>query len=749
MKNRFLFFFLIILFVSCQHNSIESAKVVFSIKAFCNVAAAESSEKYEVNIKLAGDLDLEQSVDFQPGKTANCAFENLPIGKKTYAIVNVSQNEKLLFSGQSEEIVIKEGENKLIVKLKRAKPDEGEAEPGSESDPEGEGEGETETNPEEEQEPEPLSYDGAGIIVIPLNGLNIQIDQEKSMANYYLNYFDISLKATDINNNPIEEGIKWTASVRYHGTEINSANKTYYTVNSATGRVSSAIDPQTHFPAELGILGTYQLYVTAEYNGEKSSAFFEIPVENRYFFEMPMGNEDFTSTFDYILANNNIYNIYFKFTGSVAEEGAYSIAAASSDIYTVFEEEEDAPIVFYIMDFSDVKDASEIEEETFRGFTKVTKIILPDCGTTIGQYAFEDCTKLESVIIPDGVTVIPEGCFYGCSVISSIELPANVTEIGRNAFYDCKELTSINIPSGLTEISEACFYGCKALSEIILPDNITSIGASAFYNCYNLESINIPSGITSFGSSAFCSCEKLTSFTIPSGVTVIPNSCFEGCIVLADFELPSWITEIGRSAFSSCESLESVTLPNGLTSISSSSFYNCDSLTQITIPASVTQIEGSAFCDCDNLTTVIFEENSQLKAIYGAAFMADDRLTDIGTAASLSQEPKINTLPATLRFIDLQAFEDANFSEITLPADNNLSAIGGTAFTGCYLYNIKGTWKYLNPYKYDAWNSIEEGVLAGEIPTVSASTRDVSISTTTEDSIRYIYYNGSNYYFKY
>ena len=231
-------------------------------------------------------------------------------------------------------------------------------------------------------------------------------------------------------------------------------------------------------------------------------------------------------------------------------------------------------------------------------------------------------------------------------------------------------------------------------------------------------------------------------------MTVIPNSCFEGCIALADFELPSWITEIGMSAFSSCESLESVTLPSGLTSISSSCFFNCDSLTQITIPASVTQIEGSAFCDCDNLTTVIFEENSQLKAIYGAAFMADDRLTDIGTAASLSQEPKINTLPATLRFIGSQAFQHTSLSKITLPADNNLSAIGGNAFTGCYLYNIKGTWKYLNPYKSDAWNSIEEIVLGEDMsPLKNINGSDVTIDTTA-DSIPYIYYNGSNYYFK-
>ncbi len=137
---------------------------------------------------------------------------------------------------------------------------------------------------------------------------------------------------------------------------------------------------------------------------------------------------------------------------------------------------------------SDIPDYSEIEEEivTFNGipaeYTGEMRDIIIDLLFGPGNYDYEPITK---VIIEEGVTTIGDSAFEDLDSLTSITIPDSVTAIGHYAFYGCKKLNTIIIPDSVTSIGHYAFYGCKKLNTIIIPDSVTSIGGMAFEDCAN------------------------------------------------------------------------------------------------------------------------------------------------------------------------------------------------------------------------------------------------------------------------
>ena len=74
--------------------------------------------------------------------------------------------------------------------------------------------------------------------------------------------------------------------------------------------------------------------------------------------------------------------------------------------------------------------------------------MLPEGGTSIGEYAFFKCTNLTSIVLPEGDTSIGESAFGYCESLKSIVLPEGVTSIGNGAFRGCQKL-KITIPMHL------------------------------------------------------------------------------------------------------------------------------------------------------------------------------------------------------------------------------------------------------------------------------------------------------------
>lgn len=321
---------------------------------------------------------------------------------------------------------------------------------------------------------------------------------------------------------------------------------------------------------------------------------------------------------------------------------------------------------------------TKIGEYAFQG-SAVTSVSMPECITSIGQYACNECGSLETVVlptnlddfsgwcifrncrnlkniaIPENVTEIPNGTFINCSSLTAITIPQGVSEIGSNAFYGCSSLTSIEIPEGveylyeqvfygctalesvklpqnLLQIGNNCFYKCGALSDISLPSSIEIIAEGAFYNCENLASPTLPASLRTLGKSAFQYCRNITTIVLPDGVAYIPGLCFYGCSSLESVTIPESLTTLGDGAFSSCQSLKAIKIPSKVTAIPDYCFFACSSLESVTIPEGVTTIGSGAFQSC-NLNALTLP--STITSIGNYAFGKNNNLQSIICSATI------------------------------------------------------------------------------------------------------------------
>ena len=326
--------------------------------------------------------------------------------------------------------------------------------------------------------------------------------------------------------------------------------------------------------------------------------------------------------------------------------------------------------------------------------------------TSIGSSVFEGCSSLTSITIPNSVTSIGGSAFYGCSGLTSVTIPNSVTSIGDGAFSGCSSLTTVTLNSN--DIVSASYdhwdsfrdiFG-EQVKEYIIGDEVTRIGKSAFEGCSNLTSITIPNSVTSIGEWAFRDCSGLTTVTLNSNylvsasydydpryrfnyifgdqvknyiigdeVTRIGKSAFEGCSNLTSITIPNSVTSIGEGAFRGCSSLTSITIPNNVRSIGDRAFAGCSGFTSVTIPNSVTEIGWSAFYGCSSLATFYCDGNN---------------LTDIGGGA-FSGTAWYNNHPDGLVYFCQVAY---NYKG-EMPANTSITLNEGTiviassAFSGC------------------------------------------------------------------
>ncbi|MBQ8175697.1 MAG: leucine-rich repeat domain-containing protein [Oscillospiraceae bacterium] len=166
----------------------------------------------------------------------------------------------------------------------------------------------------------------------------------------------------------------------------------------------------------------------------------------------------------------------------------------------------------------DMEDYSSYTDQPWYSHT-VKSVIIEDCVTSVGEYAFGECTELTSVTLPDGMTNINYCAFYNCSGITNMILPESITEIGVAAFCGCTSLTSIVIPDGVTVITASVFYQCTGLTDITIPDSVTGIGSKAFYECTSLKKIKFSENMGFINDTAFDNCTNLTIYCYKGSYT--------------------------------------------------------------------------------------------------------------------------------------------------------------------------------------------------------------------------------------
>lgn len=312
----------------------------------------------------------------------------------------------------------------------------------------------------------------------------------------------------------------------------------------------------------------------------------------------------------------------------------------------------------------------------------LTRIVIPDDATSIGDYAFHGCSGLTSIEISNNVTSIGGGAFYGCSGLTSIEIPDSVTSIGKCAFEGCSGLTSMTIPfvgatkDGIQDTYFGYIFGPNgfsynyenvpaSLKKVIITGGAV-IGDAAFRDCSGLTSIEIPNSVISIGGGAFCRCRGLTSIEIPDSVISIGDEAFRDCSSLggAMFGKESKMNSIGKYAFVNCTGLMSIEIPDSVTEIGNQAFEGCSGLEKIywnaenCIRAGDHYFAGgfdfdyTIFRDCTALKVVCFGEN--VKSIPPYLFCKREGLTSI-------------TIPDSVTEIGDDAFYGCPIEEATMP----------------------------------------------------------------------------------
>ena len=353
-------------------------------------------------------------------------------------------------------------------------------------------------------------------------------------------------------------------------------------------------------------------------------------------------------------------------------------------------------------------------------YENITRVVIPNSVTSIGDYAFQQCTNLKTVInfsnltlskgsssngyvalYADKVINAPNGYIDGDFVwyetdnenvlagylgnLTELTLPSDYKNenyvIGEKAFYCNTTLTSIEIPNSVTSIGEEAFSSCTGFTSNEIPNSVTSIEYRTFSGCTSLTSIEIPNSVTSIGGSAFSGCSGLTSIEIPNSVTSIGGSAFSGCSGLTSIEIPNSVTSIGERAFNGCSGLTSITIPNSVTSIGGYAFYGCSGLTSIEIPNSVTSIGSSAFSGCSGLKNVHI---SDIPAWCNISFgnYNDNPLYYAKNLYLNGENVTKLVIPEGVKEIKNYAFNGCTgLTSIEIP--NSVTSIGGHAFSGC------------------------------------------------------------------
>lgn len=232
-------------------------------------------------------------------------------------------------------------------------------------------------------------------------------------------------------------------------------------------------------------------------------------------------------------------------------------------------------------------DIKYIGNESFKGATNITKLVIPQeilqigdsafedatgiqevtaYSGTIGNRAFKNCASLRSVTIGNGTTVIGTECFYGCNRLSSIVFPSTIAKIGKGAFAFCASLSNIDM-SGINSnliIEDYAFYDCYALRSVEFCDLTSRIGDAAFAVESGLSGswtdVELPASVSKLGDYVLAGRSNLKTVVMPANyglqtTETLGSGFFRGCINLKCVEFPDTKTgscgyvEFGTNAF--------------------------------------------------------------------------------------------------------------------------------------------------------------------------------------------------------
>ena len=321
------------------------------------------------------------------------------------------------------------------------------------------------------------------------------------------------------------------------------------------------------------------------------------------------------------------------------------------------------------------KPVTHIYKEAFKN-KSIISVVLPNCLTSIGSYAFSECSSLTSIIIPNSVTTISSFAFYRCTSLKSIFIPDNVTYLGQGALGSCTSLMIAELGNGITDIGPyapdntyvGIFEGCYSLTSVTLGDSVVRIGEDSFSGCSSLSKITIPDSVIMVSETAFDGCplirteygncayigsnnnphhivigttaDYISEITLHENTKVIATDAFSACDRLKSVYLPNGLISINGGAFANCYSLKSIIIPDTVTDLSSTVFWYCSSLSSVVIGSGITDIWSSTFSGCENLESVVIR--GKITTISSGAFGGCSNLTAVYYAGTQAEWENIS-----------------------------------------------------------------------------------------------------------
>lgn len=344
--------------------------------------------------------------------------------------------------------------------------------------------------------------------------------------------------------------------------------------------------------------------------------------------------------------------------------------------------------------------SSESEDDPVSSYkSKVTKLVLPNSLTTIGDSAFSGWSSLQEVVFGAGLTSMNGSVFSGngnngvpnfkltLAEGSNLKLTNDqlISADGKTVFY-CKpsHTGAINVPEGVETISKLVYYRVKA-SSLTLPSTLKIIENQAFASAFdssNKVKVTIPSNVSKIGASAFYFA-NIYGLTFNEGVQEIGDEAFESTNDLGNITLPASLKRIGTKAFFSC-GVTGVTLNEGLEEIDDYAFLGNPKMAgEITIPSTLKTMGVGAFVGrVNNYSTEltafnVASGNNYFSAVDGVLF--DKNQTTLYCYPSKKADTAY-VMPSTVVTIKENAMAGLqNLSSLTL--NDGLENIGAEAFS--------------------------------------------------------------------
>ena len=355
-----------------------------------------------------------------------------------------------------------------------------------------------------------------------------------------------------------------------------------------------------------------------------------------------------------------------------------------------------------------------IASGTFQGCKKLTKAVVSEGITSIGESAFSGDGFLSELTLPvSSLTSIQAAAFSG-TALKSFTIPASVTTVGVNPFQGALETISVAegnskyeavnnmlVERAGTDLNKIISYPRDGGETAVLPDGVKIIGKNAFassnvksvkvsgsvetiedsaFSEAKVETIDLPGSLLTIGNSAFYKANRLKAIDIPGRVKQIGNSCFYSCSALEDVILGGDLESLGASAFYNCGKITELVLPDKLTSIGNNAFSYCTGLQELTFPNSITNIGSGVLANCTSLKKVSFGE--KIQTIAGNVFVNCPKLAEItispGNEAMVAEDNVVYDKEKNTLIYFAAGIRDDKFS-----VPDTVKTIGAYAFTYC------------------------------------------------------------------